>query len=232
MQELRTHKRISYRGQVLINDLIKAPCLSLGEGGLFVSTGYYFAPHAVLNLAIPLDRDTIKAKVEVRHAQNDVGFGAMFLDLTPLQRETIKKYVACRSTEDTDTNKKKILHIDFDPLKRRIYKGKLVGDGFIVFEAGDGLEALSIMQERDIDLVLMDLYLKELDGLNVIACIKKNPLWKGIPIIILSSKSILYDVKRAKDAGANEFLLKMTTTPIMLSGVVKKYLAPRRPATN
>jgi CheY-like chemotaxis protein len=229
MQELRKHRRVSFRGQVLINNLITAPGISLGEGGLFVGTKYLFKPESEIDVEFSLGKDTVKTRAQVRHGQNSIGMGMMFINLTALHYELIKKYVASISSEGTELDKKKILMIDPDPLKRRIYKGKLISDGFIVFEAGNGTEAFGIMQERDISLVLMDLYLKEQNGLDVIACIRKNPLWNGVPIIILASKDILYDITRAKTAGANEVLLKMTTPPIKLSGVIKKYFTQRQP---
>jgi CheY-like chemotaxis protein len=155
--------------------------------------------------------------------------GMMFINLNDLQHELISKYVASIDSGKTDLEKKKILMIDPDSLKRRIYKGKLISDGYIVFEAGDSTEAFGIMQERDINLVLMDLYLKGQSGLDVIACIRKDPRWNAIPIIILASKDILYDITRAKTAGAYEVLFKMTTPPIKLSGVIKKCLAQKQP---
>jgi CheY-like chemotaxis protein len=229
MQELRKHRRISYRGQVLINNLITAPAISLGEGGLFVSTKYLFKSESEIDVEFSLGRDIIKTRAQVRHRQNGIGVGVMFINLTALQYESIRKYVASVDSDKTDLARKKILMIDPDPLKRRIYTGKLISDGFIVFEAGEGTEALGIMQDRDISLVLMDLYLKGLSGLDVIASIRENPLWSGVPIIVVASKNILYDITRAKTAGANEVLFKITTPPIKLSGVMKKYLAQNQP---
>jgi CheY-like chemotaxis protein len=225
MQDLRRNKRIGYREQIVVNNIVKALGTSLSEGGFFLSTGYSFPPEAIVDVEIPLNRTTLKAKARVRHAQKDIGFGASFLDLTVLQREMLGSYVKSRLSNVSDITKRRILHIDPDAMKRRLYKGKLVNDGYVVFEVSNGTEALTLMDQKDIDLVLMDIYYNETDGLNTISTIRNNPKWKHIPIIVLSSKGILYDIKRAKENGANEFLQKMTTTPVALSGVIKKYMA-------
>jgi CheY-like chemotaxis protein len=225
MHELRRHKRISYNEQVLINRVVKAPCLSLSEGGLFVSTGYHFPVNSVLDLDLLLNREAIKAKAQVRHTQKDVGVGLMFQCLAPDVTEIIKSYVYMRHSAETGMTSKAILHIDPDPLKRRLYKGKLVGDGYVVYEAGDSAEALGIMQQRKIDLVITELYIGETDNLDLIMRIKADPARRRMPIVVLASKSVFHDITRAKEAGACEFLHKMTTTPVALSGVVKKHLS-------
>jgi CheY-like chemotaxis protein len=224
MEDLRKHKRIDYREQIMVNNLVKALGASLSEGGFFLSTGYYFAPDAIINVEIPLNRNTLKARARICHSEKDVGAGATFLDLTALQREMLNSYVNSRLSSVSDMTKKRILHIDPDALKRKLYKGKLVSDGYVVFEASGGTEALTIMNEKEIDLVVMDIYFNDTDGLSIISTIKNNLKWKNIPVIVLSAKGILYDIKRAKENGASEFLQKMTTTPVALSGVIKKYL--------
>jgi len=86
------------------------------------------------------------------------------------------------------------------------------------------------MQERDINLALMDLHLKEQSGFDVITCIRKNPLWDGVPIIILAPKDVLCDTTRAKTAGPNEVFFKMTPPPtIKLRGVIKRYFTQKQP---
>jgi len=98
-----------------------SPALSLGEGGLFVSTRYLLNPTSEINVEFSLGRDTIRTRAQVRHGQNSIGMGMMFINRTALQCELIKKYVVSMSSEGTDLDKRKILMIDPDPLKRRIY---------------------------------------------------------------------------------------------------------------
>jgi CheY-like chemotaxis protein len=224
MEDLRKKKRVDYREQIVINRIIKAPGTSLSEGGFFASTGYRFTTGAILNIDIPLNRNTMTAKAQVRHTLDDIGFGASFQDLTLEQRDMLTEYVNSRISEVADITRKRILHIDADPLKRRLYKGKLVSDGYIVFEASTGPEALEIMGQKEMDLVLMDIYFDGSDGLDIISTIRGNPKWKHLPVIVLASKNVLYDMKRARENGAIEFLQKMTTTPVALSGIIRKHM--------
>jgi CheY-like chemotaxis protein len=226
MQDMRKNRRIEYREQVVVNNIVKALCTSLSEGGVFLSTGYYFKPDSIINLELTLNRNNLKLSAQVRHAQKDIGVGATFMDLNAMQREALRAYVNSRLSEISDSTKKRILHIDPDAMKRRLYKGKLVSDGYIVFEASNGKEALEILNQRDIDLTLIELYFSpmEPEGLDLISAIRKSPKWEHIPIIVLSAKGILYDIKRAKENGANEYLQKMTTTPVALSGIIKKHM--------
>jgi hypothetical protein len=60
MQELRKYRRVSYRGQVLINNLVTAPGISLGEGGLFVGTKYLFKPGSEIDVEFSVGGDIIK----------------------------------------------------------------------------------------------------------------------------------------------------------------------------
>jgi CheY-like chemotaxis protein len=226
MQDMRKNRRIEYRDQVVVNNIVKTLCTSLSEGGVFLSTGYYFKPDSIIDLELPLNRNNLKLSAQVRRAQKDVGVGATFMDLNAVQREALRAYVNSRLSEISDSTKKRILHIDPDAMKRRLYKSKLVSDGYIVFEASNGKEALEILNQRDIDLALIELYFSpmEPEGLDIISIIRKSPKWEHIPIIVLSAKGILYDIKRAKENGANEYLQKMTTTPVALSGVIKKHM--------
>jgi CheY-like chemotaxis protein len=226
MQELRKHGRIAYQGQVLINNLVKAPCVSLCEAGMFVGTSYHLQLHSVPTLEFMLNRDLIRTKAEVRHSRKDIGAGLQFLGISNPLRDIVKKYVEFRLTADCPLSSRKILHIDPDPLKRRLYKSRLVADGYMIFEAGDGAEALSIISQRKIDLIIMELYLKDMEGLSLISQIRQNAEWLNIPIIVLSFKNILYDVKRARELGANDIMFKMTTSPVLLSGSIKKLLRP------
>jgi CheY-like chemotaxis protein len=148
----------------------------------------------------------------------------MFLDLQPHQEAMLRNFIQSRIIAGA-TDRRKVLFADNDPLKRRVFRSALDRCGYTVIEAADGLEALGLLQEHVFDLVILDIYLHELSGFNVITCIRKSPEWKKIPVIVLSSKSIPYDLKKAKLLGANAVLIKAATTPILLVGAAKRCLA-------
>lgn len=78
-------------------------------------------------------------------------------------------------------------------------------EGYRVFKAYNGKEALKIMEEEDIHLVIMDLMMPEMDGTTAILKIREN---KNIPIIILSAKAEITDKIIGLNIGADDYITK------------------------
>ena len=81
----------------------------------------------------------------------------------------------------------------------------LEAEGYKVFPAYDGLEALEVMKEEDIHLVLMDLMMPNMDGMSAILKIRET---SNIPIIILSAKSEITDKIIGLNMGADDYIIK------------------------
>ena len=81
----------------------------------------------------------------------------------------------------------------------------LNNEGYKVFKAYDGLEALDILMREDIHLILMDIMMPKLDGIKATIKIRQD---KNIPIILVSAKSEDTDKIDALDAGADDYLTK------------------------
>ena len=81
----------------------------------------------------------------------------------------------------------------------------LVAEGYNVFKAYDGLEALEILDKEEIHLVLMDLMMPNMDGISTILKIRED---KNIPIIILSAKSEITDKIIGLNIGADDYIVK------------------------
>jgi len=108
---------------------------------------------------------------------------------------------------------KKILVIEDDIFLRRIINKKLLKEGYSVIEATDGEKGLESAKQEKPDLVLLDLVLPEMDGFEVLAKIKKDPLISKTPVIILSNLGQKNDVKKGLELGAADFLVKAHFTP-------------------
>jgi DNA-binding response OmpR family regulator len=80
--------------------------------------------------------------------------------------------------------------------------------GLQVEVAEDGVEALRKISESKPDLVLLDLVMPKLNGLDVLQSIKENPETRDIPVIILSARAQEEDIQRAMDLGASEYMAK------------------------
>ena len=102
-----------------------------------------------------------------------------------------------------------VLVADDEPHIGRIIKMKLEQGPFRVTLAYDGREALQVLErESDIGLVLLDLMMPHLTGLDVLAAMRSDPRWKALPCVILTAAGQEQQHQRALELGATDFLTK------------------------
>jgi CheY-like chemotaxis protein len=102
-----------------------------------------------------------------------------------------------------------VLVADDEPHIGRIIKMKLEQGPFRVTLAYDGREALEVLErEPDINLVLLDLMMPHLTGLDVLAAMRGDDRWRELPCIILTAAGQEQQHQRAVELGASEFLTK------------------------
>ncbi len=99
----------------------------------------------------------------------------------------------------------RILVVDDEPTIRRFLRASLTAHGQEVFEAGTGQAALSGVMAHRPDLIILDLGLPDMDGVEVTRRLRE---WTKIPIIILSVREHETDKVAALDAGADDYLTK------------------------
>lgn len=223
--EHRRSQRIFFKKPILINNSVKAQGLDISESGMYVSTGRHFPPGTIVVLSVPLEEETLSVRAKVQHSQSGVGMGLMFVELSNEQRISIRSFVADVSEEvAAPPQKKKILIVDDNVTHRVMNKSRLVAEGYAVSEAGDGAVAIGMIEQEKFDLIVLDLYLERLDGYKVLASIRQKPELKDMPVLVLTARATPEEKQRAMGAGATEFHIKMTTSPIKLSEHVAKYL--------
>lgn len=124
--------------------------------------------------------------------------------------------------------KQKILLIDDDTDIQKLYKLILTDAGFIVDIASDGAGGLTKIQSGGYDLVLLDLMMPNVDGLQFLNTIKNNPpRAKNGPIVILTNMSLGSNiVRQAMGLGIESFLVKADLSPGQLVEKVKNFLNP------
>jgi CheY-like chemotaxis protein len=102
-----------------------------------------------------------------------------------------------------------ILVADDEPHIGRIIKMKLEQGPFVVTLAYDGREAVDVLEQHDdVALVLLDLMMPRLSGLDVLARMRADPRWKQVPCIILTAAGQEQHHQQALALGANDFLTK------------------------
>jgi len=125
---------------------------------------------------------------------------------------------------------KRILIIDDDPFITALYEAKLQKEGLDAAVAGDGEAALRKLQEFLPDILLLDLQMPKLNGIQVLTYVRAHPKLKNIPVIIFSNAATDNLVKQAWDAGATKFLTKNQCSPNDLVIEVRHTLAENSPA--
>ncbi len=117
-----------------------------------------------------------------------------------------------------------VLVVEDTELLRRIYADKLAQDGYRVVTAADGLEALQHVRAEPVDLVLLDLVMPKMSGLEVLEAIKKDPRTMHVPVLILSNLGQESDIERGLELGAIDYLIKNEAKPADVTEKIKASL--------
>ena len=101
--------------------------------------------------------------------------------------------------------KESILLIEDEPQMRRFLRVTLQGHGYRLIESATGEDGLIEVATRNPDVVLLDLGLPDIDGLEVTKRLRE---WSQVPLIVISAREQEEDKVRALDAGADDYLTK------------------------
>jgi twitching motility two-component system response regulator PilG len=115
-----------------------------------------------------------------------------------------------------------ILVVDDSPTICRLVSITLERYGYQVISAADGLEALSKMNDRLPDLILLDITMPRMDGYQLCKIVKGNQETKHIPVVMLSGKDGFFDKVRGRMAGSTEYITK-PFAPDTLVRAVERY---------
>ena len=125
--------------------------------------------------------------------------------------------------------KPKILVVDDEPEAVELVEFNLKQAGFDVATAADGAEALKKARAVSPALILLDLMLPEIDGLEVCKLLRRDPVTAGIPIIMLTAKAAEIDRVLGLELGADDYVTK-PFSPRELVLRIRKILDRRKPA--
>jgi CheY-like chemotaxis protein len=117
---------------------------------------------------------------------------------------------------------KKILIVEDDQFVATAYRKRFVEAGYEVDWAPDGLEGIKMVAAVKPDVVLLDLLMPRLDGIEVLKYIRSHPQLKHLPVVVFSNSYMTNLVENAWRAGADQCLMKASTTPAQLFDVVSK----------
>ncbi len=118
----------------------------------------------------------------------------------------------------------RVLVVDDEPAVRRLVMKALESDGYFFTEASNGRDALRMIGEQMPDLVLLDLLMPELGGLEVLKALRANPKTAGLPVLVITAHADEGSVREGFDVGATDYLAKPFSIP-QLSARVRACLS-------
>ena len=121
------------------------------------------------------------------------------------------------------SKKKKILIVEDNPANLKMLKLIIENIDCEILEAVNGDEALAVTIEKEPDLILMDIQIPHIDGLEVTRRLRKMEIFTKTPIIALTAFAMEKDEQAGLDAGCNEYMIKPFSTAKLLE-ILHKYL--------
>lgn len=121
------------------------------------------------------------------------------------EKNIIKQLKDKITTLPAKNNKKQVLVVDDDQNIRDLLYQELIEEGFTVIEAADGIKAIKKIKESKPDIIILDIMMPGMNGLDVAAVIKNDPEFKDIPVLILS---IVDDNQRGMHLGIDKYMKK------------------------
>lgn len=124
-----------------------------------------------------------------------------------MTQESVVDLNSFRELKNKETPKT-LLVIEDDETMRNAIKRIFEGEGFVVKTAADGTQLASVLDDNPIDLIIMDIGLPWVNGIELAKMLKEHDDLKQIPLIFVSGKTSDFDVKRGFEAGADDYIKK------------------------
>lgn len=116
---------------------------------------------------------------------------------------------------------KKILLVDDSEVIRQQCSAALTRAGFAVAEAADGIDGLSCMEKEQFALVILDINMPRMDGLEMLTRVRADPRFASIPIVMLTTEAHHAMIEKAKLAGARGWMVKPVKPEHLVSTALK-----------
>lgn len=112
-----------------------------------------------------------------------------------------------------------ILYIEDNSQNMRLVKKMLMAGGYEMIGAENGWTGIKLAEEHQPDLILVDINLPDIDGTEVTAHLRANPIFSDTPIIALTANAMYGDRERFLDAGCDDYLSKPVSKNELLEKV-------------
>ena len=121
--------------------------------------------------------------------------------------------------------KKKVLVVDDEENVRHLVRS-ILGKENIVLEARDGQVAVDIARRQEPDFILMDIMMPNMDGYTACHTIKKDPMTKAIPVVMLTALGQELNMKLGQEMGADGYITKPFSSKVLLDTISRFLTKP------
>jgi signal transduction histidine kinase/CheY-like chemotaxis protein/HAMP domain-containing protein len=155
-----------------------------------------------------------------------IALGAAGYLTKPIDRERLHRLVSRFRAPAPPT---RVLLVEDDAVERERMRGWLEGPQWAVREAANGREALDRLQQGKPDVILLDLMMPEMDGFAVVAALQKEPRWRDIPVIVITSLDLDAKDRERLNAGVQFVLVKERFRPADLVERIRRLVHSKPP---
>ena len=121
---------------------------------------------------------------------------------------------------------KKVLIVEDNELNMKLFRDLLEAHGYATVQTRNGTDALGLAREHRPDLILMDIQLPEISGLDVTRWLKDDPELKTIPVVAVTAFAMKGDEEKIKQGGCEGYISKPISVSQFLD-TVRHFLEPR-----
>lgn len=148
----------------------------------------------------------------------------------PLANSLILCYCYPKNQPFMTSPEKTVLIVEDEADAAELFAEMMRVSGFRVRKTSSSAPALSMMTEEKPDIVLLDIMMPEISGLDILRQMRQNPALANIPVVVVSAKSMPADIRDGMEAGASTYLTKPVGF-LELKEAVERALGSQSPAT-
>ena len=126
----------------------------------------------------------------------------------------------------TDAKAKKVLIVEDNELNMKLFQDLLEVHGIKTVQTKNGNEAMELARAEMPDLILMDIQLPEISGLDVTKLLKQDDELKHIPVIAVTAFAMKGDEEKIREGGCEDYISKPISVTNFLE-IIQKYLSPK-----
>jgi two-component system chemotaxis sensor kinase CheA len=221
---------------VPVSDLASLLGLPSAGVGPWVLLGTADSPHAFQVETVVQKRDVVVRGLTGRLRDLKAVSGAciepngsilLVLDVSTLIERSLSAVVASSNGTEKAAGpppQLKVVVVDDTLMVRELQRSILERGGYAVRTAADGVAALALLNDVPADLVVTDVEMPDLDGLQLIATMRSHPRLANVPVLIVSSHGTEEDRQRGMDAGADGYIVKTAFDEAGLLAAVSRLL--------